>query len=292
MNVDNIDVKKYKRFFSFGCSFTQYIWPTWADLIGREIPYYENWGKLGCGNQYIMNSVVECDIKHKFTETDLVIIMWTSTAREDRYIDGKWIGTPSNQFHERFGKEWTSKYGFDERPFMIRDYAFIDATQNFLRSKNCDWLNGQALRTVSLNFDYLKNLVVSKETNMLQLDSDIKYALLNLSYGILTNELKNYVVNYDVIEFYKRIFNNMPVSFIDTVFDPLYGINPSPDRFNFGDPHPTPLESLSHINKIFKNNLDQNDALRYCNEWNDAISRITVKNKVPKEFNQHLPDRI
>lgn len=292
MNVDKIDVTKYKRFFSFGCSFTQYFWPTWADIIGREIPYYENWGRGGAGNQYIMSSVIECDIKHKFTETDLVIIMWTSTSREDRYIDGKWVGTPSNQFHERFGREWTSKYGFDERPFMIRDYACIDATQNFLRSKNCDWLNGQALRLVSPNVEHLKKLLDLGETNLLQLDSNVKDCLLNLSYGIITPELKDYIINYDVVEFYKRIFNKMPVSFIDTVFDPLYGIKPSPDRFNFGDLHPTPLESLRHINKIFKNNLDQKSALGYCNEWNDVISRITEKNRVPKKFDKHLPERI
>ena len=31
------DWTKYKRFFTFGCSFTCYMWPTWADIISKEM---------------------------------------------------------------------------------------------------------------------------------------------------------------------------------------------------------------------------------------------------------------
>jgi hypothetical protein len=51
MEIKVLDVHKYKRFFAFGRSFTDYLWPTWADIIGREIPYYENWGHGAAGNQ-------------------------------------------------------------------------------------------------------------------------------------------------------------------------------------------------------------------------------------------------
>ena len=43
MQIQYLDKKKYKRFFAFGCSYTEYFWPTWPDIIGQEIPYYENW---------------------------------------------------------------------------------------------------------------------------------------------------------------------------------------------------------------------------------------------------------
>jgi hypothetical protein len=70
--------------FTFGCSFTEYIWPTWADILGREFEYYENWGKAGGGNQYIFNSLIECHLRNQLTKDDTVIIRWTSPDREDR----------------------------------------------------------------------------------------------------------------------------------------------------------------------------------------------------------------
>ena len=48
-----------KRLFAFGCSFTGYGWPTWADIIGQSFDYYENWGKSGIGNYLISSRVVE-----------------------------------------------------------------------------------------------------------------------------------------------------------------------------------------------------------------------------------------
>jgi hypothetical protein len=70
-------------FFAFGCSFTNYSWPTWADMIGKEFESYENWGKSGGGNQFIFNSLMECVVKNKISKDDTVIIMWTNISRED-----------------------------------------------------------------------------------------------------------------------------------------------------------------------------------------------------------------
>ena len=35
------------RLFTFGCSFTNYAWPTWADFLGLEFEHFENWGVSG-----------------------------------------------------------------------------------------------------------------------------------------------------------------------------------------------------------------------------------------------------
>ena len=50
----HIDFNKYKRVFAFGCSFTNYIYPTWADLIMHEMPSAEcyNFGKAGGGQNH------------------------------------------------------------------------------------------------------------------------------------------------------------------------------------------------------------------------------------------------
>jgi hypothetical protein len=42
---------KFKRAFLFGCSYTEYKWPTWANILKKDldIPVY-NWGLSGLGN--------------------------------------------------------------------------------------------------------------------------------------------------------------------------------------------------------------------------------------------------
>ena len=33
------------RLFTFGCSFTQYMWPTWADILSKNFNFYESWSE-------------------------------------------------------------------------------------------------------------------------------------------------------------------------------------------------------------------------------------------------------
>ena len=79
-----------KRLFTFGCSFTNYRWPTWADIVSQDYDYYENWGQRGGGNKYIYFSLIECHQRNNITADDTVMIMWSSQAREDKFLDNKW----------------------------------------------------------------------------------------------------------------------------------------------------------------------------------------------------------
>lgn len=81
----------YKRCFTFGCSFTRYAWPTWADILhhNNDIPV-TNWALPGIGNQGILSLMLECDLKYKFTDDDLILVMWSSWTREDRFLKGRW----------------------------------------------------------------------------------------------------------------------------------------------------------------------------------------------------------
>jgi len=61
------------RLFAFGCSFTNYSWSTWADCLAPEFDYFENWGQSGAGNDFIFNSVMECDQRYNFGANDTVL---------------------------------------------------------------------------------------------------------------------------------------------------------------------------------------------------------------------------
>ena len=132
-------MKNYKRFYAFGDSYTKYYWPTYADIIGNNMAYYENWGLKGAGNHYIFNSIVECNQRNKFTSDDLVIVMWTGVTREDRYVDNHWNTAASEYRNIVYGEEWMRKYGTEIRGNVIRDLAYIKSTQILLNSIGCDY---------------------------------------------------------------------------------------------------------------------------------------------------------
>ena len=80
--IQDIDLNRFKRFFAFGCSFTKYKWPTWADILGTKFEEYYNFGRGGACNTYIMNKFIEADTKYKFNwETDYIVIMFTNFNR-------------------------------------------------------------------------------------------------------------------------------------------------------------------------------------------------------------------
>lgn len=117
------------RLYTFGCSYTQYHWPSWADIIARDLGcYYENWGKLGIGNVAIQHKLLECDLKNRFTEDDLVLVAWSGWSREDRYL-GKWIPRGNALSNPFFGNGWLQKHWHIENDIVKNMTAIISANR-------------------------------------------------------------------------------------------------------------------------------------------------------------------
>ena len=64
------------RFFAFGCSFTDYQWTTWADIVAAAYPgaEYFNLGRGGTSNQLILYRMMEADQLYNFNKEDLIIV--------------------------------------------------------------------------------------------------------------------------------------------------------------------------------------------------------------------------
>lgn len=122
------------RLFTFGCSYTNYRWSTWADALAPEFDSFENWGQGGGGNHYIFNSVMEADQRHNFGENDTVIVCWSTFLRDDRYAQGKWH-TIGGMFTTPIYQTEYLKTHVDERGCVIRDFAYIKAVKVLLESK-------------------------------------------------------------------------------------------------------------------------------------------------------------
>ena len=127
------------RLFTFGCSYTNYRWSTWADCLAPEFDYFENWGQGGGGNHYIYNSVMEADQRHRFGADDTVIVCWSTFMRDDRYVNNRWH-TIGGMFTTPIYRPEYLKTHVDERGYVIRDLAFIKGVKSLLENKhNLTW---------------------------------------------------------------------------------------------------------------------------------------------------------
>lgn len=117
------------RLFVFGCSMTRYWYPTWADFLGKNWEYYENWADPGAGNLFIFNSVIECDQRNRFTNGDTVMILWSGVVRSDAY-NHVWRHIAGYDEINKVNKFVNCTDGYD-----INTYALITATHQYLDSK-------------------------------------------------------------------------------------------------------------------------------------------------------------
>lgn len=92
------------RLFTFGCSMTAYHYPTWADIVGKNFAFFQNWGRPGAGNNYILNAVNRCHLQNKFTPDDTIIVLWSGLARNDYFQIDHW-GHEHQQFYQLKDKD-------------------------------------------------------------------------------------------------------------------------------------------------------------------------------------------
>jgi hypothetical protein len=116
------------RLFTFGCSFTKYKWPTWADIIGTNYKEFHNLGHAGAGNYYIGLKLYETHLEYNITSTDDVIIMLSSSNRFDIYNPTKqefvFAGNVYNcekEFGTKFVKDvWNDTHSIYNTWFMVK----------------------------------------------------------------------------------------------------------------------------------------------------------------------------
>jgi len=115
-----------KRLFTFGCSYTQYTWPTWADILKEctECKTY-NFGRAGIGNVGIMHKIIEADLKYKFTKDDVIAIVWSCWSREDRYHSGEWASHGNVFNNPLYDRKFIRKYWSYENDIVKNATAII-----------------------------------------------------------------------------------------------------------------------------------------------------------------------
>lgn len=123
----------YRRLFTFGCSFTEHVWPTWADIIASDLGIeYQQWGRSSSGNVGIFHAMLECDLTQKFTDKDLILVNWSSWHREDRVNSaGDWY-SGGNIFNNPFyNKKFIKNYWSGNNDIVKNSTAIISSNKMF-----------------------------------------------------------------------------------------------------------------------------------------------------------------
>lgn len=216
-----------KRLFTFGCSFTQYWrWPTWADALGRQAPWFENWGLCGAGNCYIFYSIMECHRRYRLGPDDSVRVMWSNTSREDRYVENKWLegGNVYWLAGNPLGEDYIRRFAC-ERGYLIRDLAVISATQDLMQTWGCDY----------------------RSFSMVPLDR------ANGENDLGDNPAMSNTDDQDVRDLYRSTLDSIGASMYDVIFRADWFSRPGipdindPNRRDF---HPTPLEHVEFLDHV------------------------------------------
>lgn len=243
-----------ERLFTFGCSFTQYGWPTWADILGRQFDHYENWGMSGAGNMYIACAISECHVKNEIQANDHVIIMWSTINREDRYF-GKGWHTNGNVYTQQdlFGESWIKQFA-DPRGYLIRDLAMINLVQNFLEQVNATYyfLSMQDIYTIESQ-DWHEDV------------SDVLWHYRSVIKKIRPS-IHQIVFDYD---WYSR---PSKIVMRDAAINPLQKtIFKYQKKLRRQDLHPSPAEHLEYLDKV----LPEISVDEYTRSWvNDITQRL------------------
>lgn len=171
------DYDKYKRVFAFGCSFTGYRYPTWANIMSEQISQadFYNLARSGGGNTFIANRLTEANKIYNFCETDLVMVMWSTFCREDRYHPERGWVTPGNIYSQNeydfTSDNYLVNWG-DPLTYLVRDLSIIDMTNTYLDNLPCD-----TLKLLSVPFSHQQELNNDKTKHFLNLYQELENSL-------------------------------------------------------------------------------------------------------------------
>jgi hypothetical protein len=255
------------------------------------------------GNQYIFNSIIEANQTYKFTNNDTVIIMWATTLREDGYSNHQWHGK-GNVYNTEVDHGGHSKSNFDRRGFLIRDAAAISATKSLLE-------------TIGVNYCFLSSAQISDFK-----ENEDVYNLYRPALDLIGPSIHSTIFNND---WYSRPIGPNPKSIPDKkamaliVKDCVQSIKNNNANFSIEllesskikwkienvyntikfnstsprDFHPTPLEHLEYVEKVFPNWITTPDTQQWVNKYNDKImGKEIIEVGLEWTYSQARPNRL
>lgn len=260
------------RIFTFGCSFTNYIWPTWADIILYDNKGY-NLGILGGGYDSILYRIMEADRVFKFTPDDTAIVILTTPIRWDlifkknNSLDWSTFGQVTTSFYSKYLNDLYTIDGL-----LFKSYYNMILIDDYLKKTKINYLLG------SVNDPFI----------------NIENYFLDIKLENRTIDLINYVkknVNIQLQDFYTFLYTNNKKKEWEIV-----------KKFqDYNDYHPRPKQYLKWVNDIllkkidFKLNITEEmlspieNMIDSCTNYKDSE---ILYYKYPKFFNNEFGENV
>ena len=285
------------RLFTFGCSYTQWRWPTWADILGQEFEEYQNWGREGGGNQFIFHSLVEANQRNKFSPDDTVIIMWSTPDREDRYLRGSWYTYGPVYGSAWHNQNWVKKFA-DDRWYAIRDLTCMAAVKELLDKWGVKYhFLSMVAPNVSLNMavEPVKDVAEMFNEVIKEIKPGIVETIFNFDFhcrfsdeeyafyaGSEWPSHKEFMQGYNGSkpEIIKEV-----TKFRNHYLAPLDYQNPDPTK---RDTHPRPVDHLEYLEKMLPEFSISNTTKSWVKECQSKVAR---KEEEFPELKKYLPTR-
>lgn len=245
--------RQVKRLFAFGCSFTNYHWTTWPEIVAEdlEVDEYYNLAVPAAGNELIFNRLMQVDRVFNLGSDDLVMICWTSFNREDRYVNKRWMVAGNIYSQTIYPPEFVRSYYPDPEDAMLHDFAYIRASRVLLEHRGV-------------------------ACHMMQM-SDITERLDDWSDKTIENKDDLY-----------ELFDNEMLHIKPSFFNVLWG-NDISGRSNL-DAHPSPMEHFEYLRKVFEHDWKPSTILKVQaleDEFRERFKTFTCHADVSQaEFNR------
>lgn len=247
------------RIFTFGCSFVEYSWPTWADMI-----LYENEGRnvglCGTGVESMLYRFIDADRAFSFTKDDIIIMIFTTPIRWDLIVNMQWC---------MYGQTITSDLiKYEDKLFcidglMYKSYYSMKIIDDLIKSKGLKAIYGSVNNPYENVGNYFEILNISDQTRDL-----IRYVSDN--------------VKIDLKDFHTQLYEKTPGWETTKIYsNGQCDYHPRPkDHFmwvkNVLQPIiDTPLNFSSHDIELIENEIDR---------INDVDDMYMIGKRFPKFF--------
>jgi hypothetical protein len=215
------------RIFTFGCSFTQYHWPTWADIINFDLDNkLYNWGICGIGNIAILHLMLECDLKHQFKSNDVILVNWSSWHREDRLFTGSAWRQGGNIFNNA-DQSFIDKYWSEHNDIVKNTSAIIMANRMFNINFQSHMIDYDNYTDVSDEYQYLFDELPT--TVMFDTENNSKFnnktldthpdVICHLQHVKKIYNSIGVVINPRTVDYYNKLQEHIATELTDTDMD-------------------------------------------------------------------------
>lgn len=252
------------RLFTFGCSYTGYHFPTWANYFGLAFDRHIQYGRSGAGNRYIFNSFIHALHKYNISSNDYVSISWTSFLREDRIFnkDDSWNVTGNIYSQHVYPDEWVDNY-FNPIQNIVEFLGYIKSLLAFQKA---------------LGFKLL--MFNMSEYKIPGLFGEPSY--------VPDDKLKQHIKYTEELGLQDLINSIEELNFLPSIHSTVTKVDSNPVRYFINDNkiyidlHPTSTTQLKYVRTIIQKNVDfdifenvnYTDVYNIAKTWDNYFSDI------------------